>query len=613
MPIPEHLQKLSHIPKALPVVGKGEFKFVLDPKIKEPSQYRVAFVILLDGDLVMSPEHLGVALMASVLREAQFSARIFEVAHGREDQALKNVCDYDPVFVCFTLMSLNVLSCQQFCRLLRLRKPDVVIACGGPAGTYASIEVLKQIPEADIVAIGEGEPTIFELVQRLCLEESLENCAGICFRASDGKIIQNSTRPLMHNLDDLPFAARDQFEMHGSRLEYMRVSTTRGCVARCTFCSAPNISNKFQHGKAWRGRSPKSVLDEIEYLVKKYNFRTYDFIDSTFEDPDGGEIGKARVAAIAKGMLDRKLDIYYNCCMRAENWSEDDENLLALLVESGLEKVNVGIESGTPWELKLWDKLATVEDNIRIIKLLRRHGIYLAMGFIQFHPYSTVDSLKSNAAFLRDYSGHNLRRLTERLEIYPGTVIVAKMQQDGLLDDDYFQTLNPYGYKFRDERVQKLAVHFASMYNNSDYHEKGVITEQSSVFRFETFNVVLETFISRLRRRFRHVPEVKEELDNFTAQVYALRREVAQFNHAFFLNNLEAVLNDRFDARQSERQVEEIETLFTSTMDRIRTLQLKTGRKLMRAGADVSQISSSIKVPDQGGAPRTYTGGAPCW
>jgi len=594
-------------------MGNGEFKFLLDPRIKEPTRYRVAFVILLDGDLVMSPEHLGVALMASVLRKAQFSACIFEVAHDRENEALNNICDYSPAFVCFSLMSLNVLSCKKFCRLLRARKPDVVIACGGPAGTYASIEVLKQIPEADIVAIGEGEPTIFELVQLLCLGDSLESCAGICFRAQDGTIVQNPVRPLMHNLDDLPFAARDQFEMHGNRLEYMRVSTTRGCVARCTFCSAPNISNKFQHGKAWRGRSPGSVLDEIEFLVDKYNFRTYDFIDSTFEDPDGGRIGKARIAEIAQGLLDRKLDIYYNCCMRAENWSAEDEGLLSLLVDSGLEKVNVGIESGTPWELKLWDKLATVEDNIRIIKLLRTHGIYLAMGFIQFHPYSTVDSLKSNARFLRDYAGHNLRRLTERLEIYPGTVIVGKMQQEGLLEDDYFETLNPYGYKFKDERVQKLATRFASLYNNADYHEKGVITEQSSVFRFETFNVVLETFISRSRRRFRHIPEVSDELDGFVEQVYAIRREVAQFNHAFFMDNLDAVLNDCFDARQRERQVLEIEALFTSAMSRIRTLQLRTGRKLMRAGADVTQISSSIRLPDTMGAPRTYTGSAPCW
>src|SRR6185295_2853946 len=173
----------------------------------------------------------------------------------------------------------------------------------------------------------------------------------------------------MHNLDELPFAARDQFRAHGNRLEYLRISTSRGCVARCAFCSAPHVGNRVQAGKAWRGRSVGSVRDELGELVDRYGYRTFDFVDSTFEDPDGGAIGKARIAAIANGIIERDLDIYYNCCMRAENWSDDDRELLELLARSGLEKVNVGIESGNEWELRLWDKRATVDDNIRMIRL----------------------------------------------------------------------------------------------------------------------------------------------------------------------------------------------------------------------------------------------------
>jgi anaerobic magnesium-protoporphyrin IX monomethyl ester cyclase len=591
----------------------GDFDFTLDARITDPSTYRVAFLILLDGDLVMSPEHLGVALMAAVLRRAGFGARIYEVKLGREREVVEALAEYGPQLVCFTLMSLNVPSCVRLCDLLKRRMPETLIACGGPAGTYASLEVLRQVPGADIVAVGEGETIIFDLVQRLYLDQGLEDCPGICYRQGNGTPRQNPARPLMHNLDALPLPVRDQFEMNGNHLEYMRVSTSRGCVARCTFCSAPNISNRVQEGKAWRARSPESVVDELEDLVKRYNFRTFDFIDSTFEDPDGGRIGKARVARIAQGILERKLDIYYNCCMRAENWSDEDDGLFDLLIRSGLEKVNVGIESGTASELTLWAKRATVEDNVRIIRLLKKHGIYLAMGFIQFHPYSTVETLKSNADFLRQHAGHNLRRLTERLEIYPGTVIVGKMGEDGLLDDDYLTSLNPYGYKFRDERVQRLAVHFASLYNNDDYHEKGVITEQSSVFKFETFNVVLETFMLRTRRRFGHLDFVKEKLDQFQSEVWEIRRGLADFNYNFFMGNLEAVLSDRYDPADSVRQVAEIEELFSSRMEQIGKRRLQLGKSLFRAGVDLREISSKMTPPDGVGAPRTYTGGAPCW
>jgi anaerobic magnesium-protoporphyrin IX monomethyl ester cyclase len=357
------------------------------------------------------------------------------------------------------------------------------------------------------------------------------------------------------------------------------------------------------------------VLEELEGLVKRYNYRTYDFIDSTFEDPDGGRIGKGRIRKIAEGILERNLNIYYNCCMRAENWSDDpaDNELMDLLFRSGLEKVNVGIESGTNEELRLWDKLASVEDNIRIIRMLREHGIYLAMGFIQFHPYSTVETLRENALFLKNHNGHNLRRLTERLEIYPGTVIVSKLEKDGLLHEDYFTSLHHFGYSFKDERVALLARHFASLYNNEDFHQNGVITEQSSVYKFETFNVVLETYMSRTRRAFGHVPGVAEELHAFRSRVLEIRRELADFNYEFFMTNLEAALGDHLDTEDRIRQLREVETIFPSKMDEIRVMQLRLGKKFTRWGIDLSQIASSIPQPATVGAPRTYTGSAPCW
>ncbi|HEX7243890.1 MAG TPA: radical SAM protein [Longimicrobiaceae bacterium] len=597
-------------PRALPL--RREDPFVLDPRVTAPASFRVAFVILLDGDLVMSPEHLGVAYMTAVLRRAGFATRIWAVAHGSENAAVQEIEAYAPRLACFTLMSLNVASCRLFVRALREKLPPTPIACGGPAATFAGATVLEQIPEVDIVASGEGETTILDIVQRLYLEEDLGSCAGIFFRGVDSVVHATPTRSPNHDLDALPFPARDQLEANGNRLEYVRVSTSRGCVARCTFCSAPNLGNRVQGGKAWRGRSPGSVVEELEHLVSTYGFRTFDFIDSTFEDPDGGRVGKARIARIAEGILERGLDIYYNCCMRAENWSESDGELLALLVRSGLEKVNIGIESGTESELRLWDKKATVEDNHRVLALMREHGVYVAMGFIQFHPYSTLETLRTNAAFLKQWGGHNLRRLTERLEIYPGTRIVERLEREGLLRPEFHSTLNHYDYLYQDQRVERIARHFASLYNNDDYHQRGVITRQSAVFTFETFNVVVETFISRTRRAFGSMAGVEDQLCAFEKELQRIRREMADFNHGLFLEVVEAVADDRYDPASRTRQVEEIEKRFTSCMDEVRTRQLRLGHGLLRAGVPLRRISSTLSTPSNG-APRTYTGGAPCW
>lgn len=589
-----------------------EYHFELDSRVTDPGRFKVAFVIFLEGDLVMSPEHLGVAYMAAVLRRAGFTCVIMEVRDDK-DAALDTLAAFAPDMTCFTLMSLNIVTFGGFSEQVRARLPGTRIVCGGPAGTYAGVDVLRNCPHTDIVAVGEGEPTIFELVQRLYLNLPLDTCPGICFRNADGEPIQTPLRRMMHNLDDLPFPSRDQLELHGGKLEYIRISTSRGCVARCTFCSAPHAGNKIQPGKGWRGRSATSVLDELTHLVDTYQFRTYDFIDSTFEDPDGRRIGKGRIREIANGILDRKLDIYYNVCMRAENWTDDDAELLQLLFESGLEKVNVGIESGTTEELALWQKRATVEDNERIIRLLRDNGIYLAMGFIQFHPYSTVDTLRRNAEFLRRNNGHNLRRLTERLEIYPGTPLIGKMEHDGLLNANYWQSLDHYGYRYQDEAVAKLAHHFASLYNNDDYHERGVITDQSAVFEFETFNVVLSTFLSRTQRRFRHNSSVVELIREFRSGLYAKHKEMSEFNFAFFTSSLDAVLGDRLDAETHRRDVADVEQYFRAAINEIRTRQLRLGRALLRAGADLSQITSTTDTRNFPVA-KTYTGsGTPCW
>jgi hypothetical protein len=597
---------------AEPARKPGEFVLGLDERITRPADTRVSFLILLDGDLVMSPEHLGVAYMASVLRAVGFTAEIREVEHGPEHwaEAVEQVAAFDPALVCFTLMSLNVASCVKFCEVLKQRLPEVTVACGGPAGTFAGLEVLRNIPYADVVAVGEGEPTILDLVQRIALGEPLDECPGICYRDAEGRPHQNQARPLVHDLDALPYPARDQLITHGDKLEYVRVSTSRGCVAHCAFCSAPHLKNRVQAGKAWRGRSPEHIVDEVAQLVERHRFRTFDFVDSTFEDPDGGRVGKKRVAAIANGILDRSLDIYYNVCMRAENWHDtpEDHALMDLLVKSGLEKVNVGIESGVESELRLWDKRATVQDNVTVIRMLREHGIYLAMGFIPFHPFATVDTLVQNAAFLRDNAGHNLRRMTERLEIYPGTAIVRRLKDEGLLTPGYLEALDPYGYEFADERVGMLAKHYARLYNNDDYHEHGVLTDESKVFEFETYNVVLQTFISRLHRRFGSIAGVDEIMNGFKDEVHGIRQEMGRYNYEFFMANLDAVLNDRLDAKTQPQQVVDVERYFSDRLNRLRTGQLRVGKQLTRLGARVGEISSTLPEQRPGGLPRSYTG-----
>jgi hypothetical protein len=161
--------------------------------------------------------------------------------------------------------------------------------------------------------------------------------------------------------------------------------------------------------------------------------------------------------------------------------------------------------------------------------------------------------------------------------------------------------------------VAKLALHFSSLYNNEDYHERGKITAQSSVFAFETFNVVLSTFLSRTQRYYRDNIAIMDLIGGFREDLHRKHREMSEFNYEFFMSNIDAVLADKLDRGRQLRDVERVEGYFRESIDEIRTNQLRLGRALIRAGADLSSINSSTDGRKQQ-ITKTYVGGGtPCW
>lgn len=557
-------------------------------------KFKVTFICLLDGDLVMNPEHVGVGYLMQVLRDHGYECNVMELSRTNHDELLTAIEEYSPNMIGFSLMSVNKKHAAEFGRKIKSRFPDIHICVGGPVATFGGERLLKSVDGdyIDSVVVGEGEETIVELVQVLEKGEKPYGVLGVCFRDGD-QIHVNPRRHPVRDLDKLPFPARDQFEMHGCNLEYIRISTSRGCTSQCTFCSAPNVSNPYIKGmKVWRGRSPQNVVAEIKYLVDKYGFNTFDFVDSTFEDP--GKIGKQRIREIAQGILDYGLQIYYNCCMQACNWHEEDRELLQLLAKSGLEKVLVGIESGSDIGLKHWRKRSTVADNERIIKLLREQNIYVAFGFIMFHPHSTIAEIRENVEFLRKNIGHNLRRFGTRLEVYPGTTIEQILKQEKLLHPNYDETLDCLAYDYVHPEIGEFAKAFASLYGEK-YANELVIEKEPSVFQFETFDIVVHTYYSRLMRFYGHEPEAFAILNDFKKKLDEIYAEVTEFNYNLVNEALTALEAGCFDRRLFSEKAELVEEYFTTVMKRIRHLQMQTSRKLINKKFDVSVINSRIR------------------
>lgn len=524
----------------------------------------IALIVTLGGDLVRSTEHVGIGYLSAYLRKYNHTVKVLEIKEQdiqHEDQYISTLADCE--FIGFTTTCVTMKNVACLVDIVKEHFPNSYVACGGHMATFSGKELLEKYPNIDFTINGEGEVTFLKLVEALENCKNLSNVLGITYR-NEKKVIKNKSRPLINDLDLLPFSDRDQFEQHDSKFQYIRLSSSRGCLGHCGFCSS--FAGRHQEGPRWRGRSPENVVDEIEMLVKKYNFHTYDFVDSTFEDP--GHKGKIRIESIAREIINRKLDIFYNCCFRAENWSEKDNDLLQILMDSGLEKVNIGFESGNERGLKILNKRATIEDNWRTIETLRHFPyIYITFGFIMLHPYSTLQDIHDNAKFLHNTGiGQVIRHYFWMLEVYPGTLLEEQLKCDNLLDKQYDIDDGMYMYHFQNPEVCAFVPIFQEMLS------------LTSVWDFEIFDILIHTFITRLKRKYSD-SQIIDEINCFDDFVRATRKIIADFNYKFFMHLISNLNHCDVECMKTK-----LDNFLISEMDAIKSEQYKLGLKLRRQG-----------------------------
>ncbi|MEW6606867.1 MAG: radical SAM protein [bacterium] len=543
--------------------------------------YKIIFPVLLGGDLVVSSEHLGVSYLTAVLRKEGYKVKIIEVDIHDEEEKLNEILQFQPNLVGFTTVTFNIGRVIKFSKKIKEFMPETHITLGGHVATIEAENILEECESIDSIVIGEGEETIVELTERLENGLDLNGCLGVFYRKRD-KIYKNDRRPLIKNLDILPFPVRDELEEHKLKLPYLRVLGSRGCLGNCAFCGNPSFK-RIQKGPPWRGRSPKDFVSEISYLVEKYNIHTFDFVDDTIEDPGG--LGKKRIKEICEEIIQRNLDIYFTVRFRAENWSEEDDELLELLVKAGLEKVLIGFEAGNQNGLRLFNKRATVEDNLRVIELLNRHKIFTSYGFINFHPYSTFSDLRDNANFLRGKIGYNLRRYCTRLELYSGAAIKERLKKDGLLSNYNYKSGNLYAYEYVNPKVGTFA------------REMGrILKDYQEVMDWEIFEIVIYTFIYRVRRKFGDDVRIKNDFEEFEDKIQLIKKEIDENNYEFFMKALELAEyrwnSDRFE----EYKRTHVRPFLKKKIEEIKTAQLRFGFKAKKRGVDLSKIEGEPGV-----------------
>ena len=274
--------------------------------------------------------------------------------------------------------------------------PNAKIVAGGPHPTVLPERTMKEGEKIDFVVIGEGELTFAELLQSLKNgQKEFSDISGLGWRKGD-EIIINRGRELIKNLDELPFPARDIFNL---KLYYSAptkkvseesatpIITSRGCPFNCIHCPSRII-----WGGLIRYRSADNVVSEIEECVNKYNLREFNFFDDTFT------VNKERVMEICRQIIERKLRIYWICFSRANTI---DDELVRVMKAAGCKKISFGLESGSQRILDLMRKRITVEQGRKAIETVKKQGLETHAAFMLGNVGETVETIKETVNFAK--------------------------------------------------------------------------------------------------------------------------------------------------------------------------------------------------------------------
>jgi anaerobic magnesium-protoporphyrin IX monomethyl ester cyclase len=367
---------------------------------------------------------IGLAYLAAVLKENGHEVTVIDcLALEIDHEQLKaKLSSFGPNVVGITSMTPTIQSTLLSTHAVKEACPDAVVALGGPHATFMDKQILEQDATVDVVVRGEGEQTLLEIAQNTADSKSLSGVAGTTFR-SNGQIVQTPTRPFIQKLDELPYPAYDLFPLNRYRLFgklFLPVITSRGCPYQCAFCTTSRIL-----GKEYRMRSPKNIVDELEFLKNTYGADAFTFYDDTLT------LDKNRIFKICEGIQTKKINLPWDCQTRVDQISKE---ILVKMRETNCQQVFFGVESGCQEILNAVKKRTTVEQNATAIKLAKEVGLFVAVSIMIGYPGETPEMLRQTLDFVRrtepddvylcvatPYPGTELRRVVEEMGLKMST------------------------------------------------------------------------------------------------------------------------------------------------------------------------------------------------
>lgn len=394
-------------------------------------------------------EFVGTLLLATILKRKDIDVEILRFWEINEldnyplflEKITNRINEKKPEIVSLYMRCDTDVIMYNIADKIKRANSGIKIVAGGPQASLTAREIVKVIDNIDFVCKGEGETTIYPLINAILNNLPYEHIPGLVWK-DKGQIYENGDPELIADLDENPIVDYSLVPIEykaksGSiwDMDMIAIDVGRGCPFGCTYCSTKTFWKR-----KYRLKSTERIIEEVEAAVKQTGCRNFIFNHDLFT------ANRIRIVDFCNKMIERNLDIKWTCSSRVDTI---DEELILLMKKAGMEKIFFGIETGSVRMQKLINKNINLEKVIPLIRFTGQNRIFTTTSFIYGFPEETEDDIECTLKLmiaLAEYS-HNFV-ITHLLAIETGTELFDKYRNQLVFTTKYSDVTEGFG---RDE------------------------------------------------------------------------------------------------------------------------------------------------------------------
>jgi radical SAM superfamily enzyme YgiQ (UPF0313 family) len=383
---------------------------------------------------------MGTLILAAVARTRGYRVHLIDAKQqGTSVEEIgRDIAALAPDYLGLSATTISVHNAARIAERVKGLVPGVVTILGGAHVSAIPERTLEAFPGIDFGVVGEGEHSLFDLLERLEAGRSTDSVAGLVYR-HDGRIIANPRAPYIDDLDTLPLPAWDLLpdfphRFQPSLFSYPRTPvatliTSRGCPFSCSFC------DRSTSGKKGRMHSVDYVVRLCRHLAG-LGVRHVIFVDDLFT------VRKQRVVEMCEAFLDHGFEFTWSCNSHPNLL---DLDTMKLMKRAGCWQIAYGIESGSQRILDVVKREVRIPRMRETLRMTRDAGIR-TKGYVMIgHPTEGIDSLAETVEFLKTVE-LDLCQIT-KFTPYPGTPAYPTVREHGSFDEDW-ERMNAMNFVF---------------------------------------------------------------------------------------------------------------------------------------------------------------------